>query len=215
MSEKTLAPVADIGDYLKLGACTAVMSQPIMSYALTTSPSIGAQTWIGIMYNLVKYTAPAFIFGILYTTTRTTINHRELTYGHYLKNMWHALFIPTIWWTLIYLLVMPQMQQVNQYHDLGSFLWHFVNGNAAPHLWYNTMMLQFIILMPVFWAIGRWCGQNTKRGIIAACAAVVIAALWLWFYDTQVFNGPHAQDWYLFDRLFISFFIYGVFGTLA
>lgn len=215
MSEKTLAPVADIGDYLKLGACTAVMSQPIMSYALTTSPSIGAQTWIGIMYNLVKYTAPAFIFGILYTTTRTTINHRELTYGHYLKNMWHALFIPTIWWTLIYLLVMPQMQQVNQYHDLGSFLWHFVNGNAAPHLWYNTMMLQFIILMPVFWAIGRWCGQNTKRGLIAACAAVVIAALWLWFYDTQVFNGPHAQDWYLFDRLFISFFIYGVFGTLA
>lgn len=56
---KPLEPAADIGDYLKLGACTAVMSQPIMSYALTTSPSIGAQTWIGIMYNLVKYTAPA------------------------------------------------------------------------------------------------------------------------------------------------------------
>lgn len=212
---KPLEPVADIGDYLKLGACTAVMSQPIMSYALTTNPSIGAQTGIGVMYNLVKYTAPAFIFGILYTTTRTTINNSELTYGQYLKNMWHALFVPTIWWTFIYLLVMPQMQQVNRYHNLGSFIWHFVNGNAAPHLWYNTMMLQFIILMPLFWAIGRWCGQHTKRGIIIACTTIAIAALWLWFYDTQVFTGPHVRDWYLFDRLFISFFIYGVFGMLA
>lgn len=216
MSDKTaLEPIADIGDYLKLGACTAVMSQPIMSYALTTSPSIGAQTGIGIMYNLVKYTAPAFIFGILYSTTRTTIDNTDLTYGHYLKNMWHALFVPTIWWTFIYLLIMPQMQQVNQYHDIGSFLWHFVNGNAAPHLWYNTMMLQFIILMPLFWAIGRWCGHNAKRGWIAFFGAIIIAGLWLTFYDTQIFGGSHANDWYLFDRLFISFFIYGIFGTLA
>ncbi|GAN37293.1 acyltransferase family protein [Lacticaseibacillus paracasei] len=216
MSEtKMFEPIADIGDYLKLGACTAVMSQPILSYALTTIPSSDAQTWIGIIYNLVKYTAPAFIFGILYTTTRTTIDDRDLTYGHYMKNQWHALFIPTIWWTFVYLLVMPQMQQINQYHDLDSFLWHFINGNAAPHLWYNTMMLQFIILMPLFWGIGRWCGQNVQRGIIIAVCAVVIAALWLWFYDTEVFNGPHATDWYMFDRLFVSFFIYGVFGVLA
>lgn len=207
--------IADIGDYLKLGACTAVMSQPILSYALTTHPSAGVQLGIGILYNLVKYTAPAFIFGILYTTTRTTINNRNLTYHQYLKNTWHALFIPTIWWTLIYLLVMPQMQQVNHYHNLGTFLWQFINGNAAPHLWYNTMMLQFIILMPLFWTIGRWCGQKPKRGILTAGSTVMIAGLWLWFYDTQVFNGPHATDWYLFDRLFISFLLYGIFGMLA
>ncbi|GAX02535.1 integral membrane protein [Secundilactobacillus pentosiphilus] len=208
-------PAADIGDYLKLGACTAVMSQPILGYALTTSPSIAAQTWIGILYNLVKYTAPAFIFGILYTTTRMTIDHRDLTYRRYLRNSWHALFIPTIWWTLVYLLVMPQMQQVSRYHDSRTFLWQFVNGNAAPHLWYNTMMLQFIILMPLFWTIGRWCGHDRRRGIFTACVTVLIAAAWLWFYDSQVFHGPHATDWYLLDRLFVSFLIYGIFGVLA
>ncbi|MFD1465402.1 acyltransferase family protein [Lapidilactobacillus mulanensis] len=214
-SNKLTVISADIGDYLKLGACTAVMLQTILSLALTTSPSTTAQTWIGMIYDLVKFTAPAFIFGILYTTTRTTIDKTDLTYGQYMKGTWHGLFIPTIWWTFVYLLVMPWVQQVNQYHDLPSFLWHFINGNASPHLWYNTMMLQFIILMPLFWAIGRWVGQNTKRGLIIFVAAIIVQGLWLVFYDTQIFHGPHMQDWYLFDRFFMSFFIYGVFGTLA
>src|SRR5699024_2342383 len=32
---------------------------------------------------------------------------------------------------------------------------------------------------------------------------------------SQVFHGPHEQSWYLLDRIFISFVIYGVFGVLA
>lgn len=211
---KKLEINADIGDYLKLCACTAVMLQPILSLALTAHPAAGSQFGIGLIYNLVKFTAPAFIFGILYTTTRTTLN-AQLTYGSYLNKQWHALFIPTIWWTFAYLLLMPNVQQVNQFHDLPSFLWHFINGNAAPHLWYNTMMLQFIILMPLFWAIGHWCGTNKKRGWITLGGTLLITAAWLLFYDTAIFQGPHAQSWYLFDRLFISFFIYGVGGVLA
>ncbi|MDF7639057.1 acyltransferase [Lactobacillus sp. ESL0791] len=207
--------IPDIGDYLKLGACTAVMLQPILSYALKLGLSDQTQILIGVLYNLVKYTAPAFIFGILYTTTRTTINQRKLTYGKYMKMRWHDLFIPTIWWTLFYLLIMPQVQQVNKYHDLLSFLWYFVNGNAAPHLWYNTMMLQFIILMPLFWFIGHLCEKSKKAGLVIIAVTLIITALWLWFYDTRIFNGPDAQKLYLCDRLFISFLIYGVFGVLA
>ncbi|KLD58576.1 membrane protein, partial [Lactiplantibacillus plantarum] len=88
------------------------------------------------------------------------LNQTALTYTDYLHQQWHALFIPTIWWTAIYLILMPQLQQGSQYHDWRGFLWQFVNGNAAPHLWYNTMMLQFIILMPLFWALGRWCSVD-------------------------------------------------------
>ncbi|MGV7921464.1 hypothetical protein PJO52_29855, partial [Mycobacterium kansasii] len=29
------------------------------------------------------------------------------------------------------------------------------------------------------------------------------------------FHGPHAKDWYLLDRLFVSFLLYAVVGTLA
>nr|WP_089137292.1 acyltransferase family protein [Secundilactobacillus silagei] len=206
--------IADIGDYLKLTACTAVMLQPILNLALRTMPEATTQMVIGAVYNLVKFTAPAFIFGILYTTMRTTVD-TAVTYQQYLKQSWHSLFVPTLWWTSIYLLAMPWVQQVRHYHSWKSFVWQFINGNAAPHLWYNTMMLQFILLMPLFWLIGRWCQTVPKRGWFIVALTLIITGLWLEFYDREVFHGPHMADWYLTDRLFISFLIYGILGTLA
>lgn len=207
--------IADIGDYLKVFACTAVMSQPIMSLIMGSGQSIRTQDIFGILYNLVKYTAPAFIFGILYTTIRTNDLAGNFSYRKHLRSSWSNLFVPTIWWTLIYLLGMPWLQQINQFHNFGSFCWHFINGNAAPHLWYNTMMLQFIILMPLFWAISRFVGNNVKKGIAVALITLVLYLAWLLFYDTEVFHGAHEKTWYLLDRVFISFFIYGVFGVLC
>ena len=58
--------IADIGDYLKVFACTAVMLQPIMSMIMVIHQPDSVQNIFGVVYNLVKYTAPAFIFGILY-----------------------------------------------------------------------------------------------------------------------------------------------------
>lgn len=142
--------IADIGDYLKVFACTAVMAQPIMTMVMNVGQSNHVQDVFGVLYNLVKYTAPAFIFGILYTTIRVNDINGNFSYQKHLRSNWSNLFVPTIWWTLIYLLGMPWLQQVDHYHNFSSFCWQFINGNAAPHLWYNTMMLQFIILMPIF-----------------------------------------------------------------
>ncbi len=213
--KKSTTSAADIGDYMKVFACTAVMMQTVLSIVLSTNPSYGYQTTIGIIYNLVKFTAPAFIFGILYSTTRTTNQNTLENYGGYMKGTWSALFVPTIWWTLAYLFIFPNVQQVNKFNGVGSFLWHFINGNAAPHLWYNTMMLQFILLMPFFWALAHWVRDNTKRGLWAIVITVVVFAAWIYFYDAQVFHGPHEQSWYLLDRLFVSFVIYAIFGVLA
>lgn len=214
IKKDTTSP-ADIGDYMKVFACTAVMMQTVLSLVLSTNPSFNYQTPIGIIYNLVKFTAPAFIFGILYTTTRTTNQNTWKNYGGYMCKQWSALFVPTIWWTLAYLFIFPSVQQVNQYHDLGSFCWHFINGNAAPHLWYNTMMLQFIILMPLFWSLAHWIQKNSKNALWTIGITVVFFVSWLAFYDTQVFHGPHEQSWYLLDRVFLSFIIYGIFGVIA
>lgn len=207
--------IADIGDYLKVFACTAVMSQPIMSLIMGINQPNSVQDIFGVFYNLVKYTAPAFIFGILYTTIRTNDEQESFSYQKHLKANWSNLFVPTIWWTLIYLLGMPWLQQVNHFHNLGTFCWQFINGNAAPHLWYNTMMLQFIILMPIFWGISRYVNKNIKRGIAVAIVTFILYFAWLYFYDYYVFHGIHEHDWYLLDRIFISFFIYGVYGVLA
>lgn len=210
----TVHQQVDSGDYLKLAACTAVMAQSLIGMVLTTQPSAAVQVGLGYLYNLVKFTAPAFIFGILYTTMRVT-QAQPLTYLAYLRQQWHALFVPTIWWTLLYLTLMPSLQQKQAYHDLPSFLWQFVNGNAAPHLWYNTMMLQFIVLMPLFWGLAKWCQHNWRRGVILLLGTILVASGWLWFYDQQVFYGPHMQSWYLLDRLFVSFLLYAVLGVLV
>ena len=207
--------IADIGDYLKVFACTAVMLQPIMSIIINMHQSQQTQVGFGILYNLVKYTAPAFIFGILYTTIRTSDLNGHFSYFKHLQKNWSNLFVPTIWWTLIYLLGMPWLQQGNKFNSFGTFCWQFINGNAAPHLWYNTMMLQFIILMPFFWLISRYVRNNIKRGFAVAIVTLILYLAWLAFYDYYVFHGVHQNDWYLLDRVFISFFIYAVFGVLA
>ncbi|WP_270515817.1 acyltransferase family protein [Lactobacillus johnsonii] len=207
--------IADIGDYLKVFACTAVMSQPIMSIIINILQSQQTQVGFGILYNLVKYTAPAFIFGILYTTIRTSDLNGHFSYFKHLQKNWSNLFVPTIWWTLIYLLGMPWLQQGNKFNSFGTFCWQFINGNAAPHLWYNTMMLQFIILMPFFWLISHYVRNNIKRGFAVAIVTLILYLSWLAFYDYYVFHGVHQNDWYLLDRVFISFFIYAVFGGLA
>ncbi|MCI6230895.1 acyltransferase family protein [Lactobacillus johnsonii] len=207
--------IADIGDYLKVFACTAVMSQPIMSIIINILQSQQTQVGFGILYNLVKYTAPAFIFGILYTTIRTSDLNGHFSYFKHLQKNWSNLFVPTIWWTLIYLLGMPWLQQGNKFNSFGTFCWQFINGNAAPHLWYNTMMLQFIILMTFFWLISRYVRNNIKRGFAVAIVTLILYLSWLAFYDYYVFHGVHQNDWYLLDRVFISFFIYAVFGGLA
>ncbi len=207
--------IADIGDYLKVFACTAVMSQPIMSIILKIHQSQQIQIGFGILYNLVKYTAPAFIFGILYTTIRTSDLNGHFFYFKHLQKNWSNLFVPTIWWTLIYLLGMPWLQQGNKFNSFGTFCWQFINGNAAPHLWYNTMMLQFIILMPFFWLISRYVRNNISPGFAVAFVTLILYLAWLGFYDYYVFHGVHQHDWYLLDRVFISFFIYAIFGVLA
>lgn len=207
--------IADIGDYLKVFACTAVMSQPIMSIIINLPQSQQTQVGFGILYNLVKYTAPAFIFSILYTTIRTSDLNGHFSYFKHLQKNWSNLFVPTIWWTLIYLLGMPWLQQGNKFNSFGTFCWQFINGNAAPHLWYNTMMLQFIILMTFFWLISRYVRNNIKRGFAVAIVTLILYLSWLAFYDYYVFHGVHQNDWYLLDRVFISFFIYAVFGGLA
>lgn len=207
-------PHADIGDYLKVFACTAVMGQPILSLLIQGQPP-HIQTNFGSIYNLIKYTAPAFIFGILYTNTR---QHSILGYFDkraYYLNMVKLLIIPTVLWTLVYLLGMPKLQQEHPFHSPGQFCWQLINGNAAPHLWYNTMMLQFAILMPLFWMLHEWLGHSPRKGCVTLIITVLIYFNWLAFYDAFVFHGPDQRKWYLLDRLFISFIIYAVGGVLA
>lgn len=205
---------ADVGDFEKTMAVTTVMTQSVISWLMTTSPSVGQQFFLGGIYEVIKFSAPAFIFGILFSTVRTHPDTRLRDYPTYFKNRWHILFIPSILWTTIYLVFLPQLQQHGHYHNWQSFCWQFINGNAASHLWYNTMMLQFIIIMPIFWWLARFAKQHPRWGIAIFVFFLLFEVSWHLLYEFQVFHGPEAKHWYFLDRVFPSFLIFGVSGTL-
>lgn len=205
--------VADGGDYLKIVACTAVMLQSVLGLAWDLPRVVALRPVLAGFYLAVKFTAPAFICGILFTTMRTTATHQP-GYGAYLKRQWSALFFPTICWTLAYLVIFPGLQQHHPYHNRLSFGWQFINGNAAPHLWYNTMMLQMIFLMPLFWAIRR--GSRTRRMAHWILGLTVLGyLLWLGWYDWSVYPTSRVTRWYLLDRICLGFFPYAILGIAA
>ncbi|WP_251546620.1 acyltransferase [Limosilactobacillus caecicola] len=204
----------DIGDYLKVFACTAVIGQPIISLIIQGQPA-HLQTNLGSVYDLIKYTAPAFIFGILYSTIRQSSQGGRFVPKKYYRGMVISLIVPTVIWTLIYLLLMPNLQQGHPYQNWHQFIWQFINGNAAPHLWYNTMMLQFALLIPFFWILHCWLGTTRWKGWLTLIGTAIFYCGWLIFYDYYVFHGPREHAWYLLDRVFVSFIIYGVYGVLA
>ncbi|WP_235803004.1 acyltransferase [Limosilactobacillus frumenti] len=208
------ASSADIGDFEKLFAVTTVMMQSVISFLMSDHLPVGQQFFLGGIYEVVKFSASAFIFGILFSTIRTHPHAHLKDYPRFMVNRWHVLFIPSIMWTTIYLLLLPQLQQHRHYHNIATFCWQFINGNAAPHLWYNVMMLQFIILMPFFWALARWCHNRPHRAVAAFTITLLFELAWHWLYKLEIFHGPQAQNWYLFDRVFPSFIIFAVSGTL-
>ncbi|GEK29319.1 acyltransferase [Furfurilactobacillus siliginis] len=208
--------VPDLGDLLKVAACSAVILQTILGFAVHTSLSVGQQAWVIAWYDLMKFSAPAFIFAILFSTMRTTSSGPlGVNYLPYLQKQWSLLFLPTALWSAVYLILMPSLQSHHPYHNLTSFNWQFVTGNGAPHLWYSTMMLQFIVLMPVFVWLTRWLtGSPRRQGVVLTVSAVGYV-WWIALYTMFVFNGPAANRWYLMDRLLPSFFIYGLLGILT
>lgn len=205
---------ADIGDFAKMFAVTTVMIQSVITFLMSSRLAIGQQFFLGGFYELAKFSASAFIFGILFSTIRTHPEASWHNYPGFMRNRWHVLFVPSILWTAVYLIFVPQLQQHGHYHNWAEFAWQFVNGNAAPHLWYNVMMLQFIIIMPLFWTLARWIDHRWSRGLAVFALALVFELSWHLVYALQVFHGPKAQRWYLLDRVFPSFLIFAVTGTV-
>lgn len=204
---------ADLGDYLKVFASTAVIMQPIIAWGIQAYPQDQAfQIFAGMIINLVKFTAPAFIYGILFSTTRQWLK-QPISYRTYLKRSWWQLFLPTIIWTLLYMLVYPGLVQHGGYGNWWSYLSKFVNGNAAPHLWYNTMMLQFVIFMPVFWSLTRFA-KPAKRAFWLGNSSLLFQLVWYVVCSVLIFT-PANKQFYWVDRLGVSFLAYGVLGTLA
>lgn len=209
---------ADTGDYLKVIAVSTVFLQSILGFALKPGLSARSQYALGFVYNLVKFSAPAFIFGILFTNAGSNFGLKFSAKKFYLTVL-RAFFLPFYLWSALYLLLFPELQQIPPYQNWYRFIWCIVSGNCAPHLWYAVMMLQFLILMPLFNRLYLWINKNPwqrpHKFVQIVSWTIILAVVWTLFYDTFVFHGPEMKQWYLLDRVFVSFLLFGIFGTIA
>lgn len=202
----------NISDFQKVFAVTAVMLQTILSFALANTHNETTAACIGTLYVMVKYTAPLFIFAIVYNMVKTS---QHLSYFEFLKEKFFELVVPYVLWTSAYLWLFPAVQQGNPYTNTATFLLKYITGDGAPHLWYTVMMLQIQLLMPFFVWLGYKVFTNKKAVWPVLIIATAIYVAWYIFYDTQVFAGAHHDSWYLLDRFVVSFMIYGVYGCAA
>ncbi|KAF1297811.1 hypothetical protein BAU15_07860 [Enterococcus sp. JM4C] len=202
----------NVSDFQKVFAVTAVMMQTILTFALSNTHNETTATFIGAFYVIMKYTAPMFIFAIVYNMVKTS---QHLTYIEFLKEKFFELVVPYLLWTSVYLFVFPAVQQKVPYTDTASFLLKYVTGDGAPHLWYTVMMLQIQLLMPFFVWLGYKVFNKKKQVLPVLFLATVLYVVWYLFYQNQVFAGVHNEDWYLLDRLVLSFLIYGIYGAAA
>lgn len=202
----------NVSDFQKVAAVTAVMMQTILTFALANVHQERTAAFIGIFYVLVKYTAPMFIFAIVYNMVKTS---QHLTYWEFLKEKFFELVVPYVLWTTAYLWLFPAVQQGAVYTNVGSFLLEYITGNAAPHLWYTVMMLQIQLLMPFFVWLGYKVFNEKKRVFPVLLVATVLYVIWYIFYQRLVLNGAYHDSWYLLDRFVASFMIYGIYGEAA
>lgn len=72
----------NVSDFQKVSAVTAVMMQTILSFALANSHSATNTAFLGTFYVIVKYTAPMFIFAIVYNMVKTS---QHLSYWEFLN----------------------------------------------------------------------------------------------------------------------------------
>ncbi len=202
----------NISDFQKVFAVTAVMMQTILTFALSSTQDEKTAAFIGTFYVLVKFTAPLFIFAIVYNMVKTS---QHLSYLEFLKEKFFELVVPYVLWTTAYLWLFPAVQQGKPYTDTATFLLKYVTGDAAPHLWYTIMMLQIQLLMPFFVWLGYKVLTKKKAVWPVLIVATALYVVWYVFYDRQVFEGPHHESWYLLDRFVFSFVIYGIYGEAA
>ena len=146
----------NISDFLKVFAVASVILQTVLSYVLTHSPQTEAMNSIGSFYRMSKYSAPMFIFAIIYNMV---LKSQAESYLEFLKEKFYELVLPYVVWSSLYLYAFPSLQQRMPYETPLGFLGKVLSGDGAAHLWYaviftflkKTRVALFLLFLFIFW----------------------------------------------------------------
>jgi peptidoglycan/LPS O-acetylase OafA/YrhL len=201
LSKKTSEP-----DIMKVISVLAVMWQGILGLMMKQNLEVGQKVESIIIYDLVKYSAPFFIFAICFDICKI----KNVPYKKQLTHKIEELLVPYFCWATIYILM-----NISNYKNIGDFAEGYLLGTNAPHTWYLVMMFQFHILVPVLWYLYAKLTTDRKKVYTILIGAFIFYALFLFFYNNYVFNITSNKALLYLDRSFIGFSIYAILGTVA
>lgn len=201
LSRKTSEP-----DVMKVIAVLAVMWQGILGLMIKQPFDVNQKVEMIVISDLVKYSAPFFIFAICFDICKI----KNVPYKKQLTHKIEELLIPYFCWATVYILM-----NIGNYKTVGNFFEGYFLGTSAPHTWYLVMMFQFHILVPVLWYLYAKLTKNKKITFPILIGTFIFYGLFLIFYDNYVFNVTTNKALIYLDRSFIGFSIYGILGTVA
>ncbi|RRJ65762.1 hypothetical protein EHV15_24715 [Paenibacillus oralis] len=199
-------------DILKVFAVCGAIMQSVLGVLLKHAHNEMDMALLGVLYNLVKYTAPVFIFAIVYGMVKGN-QHTKPT--HFYKEKFSELVIPYFLWATASLIFFPDLQVNCSVTSFWTLVESYVVGNSSPQYWYTVMMLQFQVLMPVIIYVCYKFLSKPSRVIPTLVVSFIAFGAWLWFYDTYVFHGTYEISLRYLDRFFVSYFIYALLGGIA
>lgn len=199
-------------DVLKVFAVFGAILQSILGIMLKHTHQEGDYLILSFVFNLVKYTAPVFIFAIAYGMVK---GNEKTKASHFYKEKFGELVVPYLLWATASLIFFPNLQVGTKVSSISSIIETYFVGNISPQFWYTVMMLQFQILMPVIIFLAYKFLSKPSRVIPTIIVSFIVFGAWLWYYDTYVFHGIYAKPLVYTDRLFISYFIYAILGGIA
>ncbi|HEK9101255.1 acyltransferase [Bacillus pfraonensis] len=195
-------------------AFLAVVLQSSLLYTMNQGNTLLEQSLIiGMLFNLAKFSAPAFIFIVGFHLIRQYT--KQLVYKEYIYEKTAHLLAPYLFWSIIYLFTTTESVTVQ------SGIKNLLLGTAALHLWYVIMMFQIHLLFPLLCTLFYWFQKRThnQHDIYKYMTAFsIIYFLLMWYSSHYIFNGERLTSSAILhytDRSFLFYSFYFVMGGIA
>ncbi|MED0967703.1 acyltransferase [Bacillus paramycoides] len=195
-------------------AFLAVVLQSSLLYTMNQGNILLEQSLImGMLFNLAKFSAPAFIFIVGFHLIRQYT--KQLVYTEYIYEKASHLLIPYFFWSILYLFT------TNEIVTMQSGIKSLLLGTAAPHLWYVIMMFQIHLLFPLLCTLFYWFQKRTENKKDIYKYMTIFACLYfllMWYSSHYIFNGEKLTNSTILhytDRSFFFYSFYFVMGGIA
>ena len=173
-------------DVLRTAAFAAVAVQHILgAYARRYDIGSSEKVIIAASFEPLRFAVPLFV--MLFGAALFYVYREPPRYVPYLAKRVRQLVLPYAIWTAVYLWYAEKPV------TLRGVVRGMVYGDAGYHLWYVTMILQFVVLVPLFFAVRnglRRCCTTQRRMLVAS---VALLGAWLLLLACRPSDGLAHQ----------------------